>query len=331
MRILFVNGCPVWANGLPWGFRQLNHPIEIVTQIEQKSLYQTMKRFQPELMLTVGWITEYTTSKLRLLKKAAQHFGCLQAYWAVEDINHLRKWSLPLVKKIDPNVVFTINAACISAYQECGIPAFHLDFGYNPEFPDLSHQAPDDRFTHDVALIANCYPCLEAPHKFRNRSLEILLYPLLEKEYDLLLCGRDWERSVVFQKYALTRVAYQGAISFEDTFKVYKSAKIILNLQNQNVFPTQVTSRTFEILGAGGFQLTTRTPAVEKLFAHRRHLVMSESPSETLELVDYYLHNEQERREIALNGQEEVLAQHTYRHRAETFLACLKKAKILKH
>lgn len=164
-------------------------------------------------------------------------------------------------------------------------------------------------------------------YKFRARSLEILLYPLLEKEYDVLLCGRDWERSVVFRKYALTKVAYRGPISFEETFKVYKSAKIILNLQNQNVYPTQVTSRTFEILGAGGFQLTTRTPAVEKLFTHRRHLVLSDAPAETLELVDYYLQNEQERQKIAMSGQEEVLAHHTYRHRAETFLACLKKIK----
>jgi spore maturation protein CgeB len=58
---------------------------------------------------------------------------------------------------------------------------------------------------------------------------------------------------------------------------------------------------------------------------HSQHLVMSASAEETLALVDYYLQNEKERKEIALHGQKLVLAKHTYRQRAETFLTCLKK------
>lgn len=325
MRILFANGYPVWANSLPWGFRQLGHPVEILPLIEPKSLNQTMRKFKPDVVLTAGWISEYTPAKLALLKKTARQYGCLQAYWATEDINHLRRWSIPLVKKLQPDVVFTINAACISAYRELGIPAFHLDFGYNPDVSAGPAAEPLACFSHEIALIANCYPSLEAPHKFRTRCLEILLYPLLEKNYDVALYGRNWENSVLFQQYPPSQIAYQGAIPFADTFRVYQTAKIILNLQNQNLYPTQVTSRTFEIIGSGGFQLTARTPALEKLFVHRQHLVMSASAEETLALVDYYLQNEEERKEIALNGQKLVLAKHTYRQRAETFLTCLKK------
>lgn len=61
-------------------------------------------------------------------------------------------------------------------------------------------------------------------------------------------------------------------------------------------------------MGSGAFELTSRTPAVERLFTHRRHMVMSGSAEETLSLVDYYLAHEKERQEIAANGKAEVLA-----------------------
>jgi len=369
MRILFLNGHPVWTYGLPWGFRRLGHNVQIVDAIQQDDLIRRMRTFQPDLMVSVGWIDQYTPEKLAVTRYAARHFGCPHVYWATEDINHLEKWSLPLVKAVEPDAVFTINADCIPVYRDLGIPAFHLEFGYNPEF-DSADTQPGPGYAHDISLVANTYAGIwsDAGGSFRRRSVETVVGPLVETGYDLALWGKGWEQifgpgpkpgttnryfpGLIFLGLGRLQLGYkqgrnpiigypfltqcsplpvahvniQGAIPFADTFHVYKNTKINLNLQNENRFSTQVTSRTFEILGCGGFQLTMRTPAVERLFTHGRHLVMSASPAETVELVDYYLAHEEERRAIAAAGRAAVLAAHTYDKRAAYMLACLESA-----
>ncbi|WP_258361162.1 glycosyltransferase family protein [Moorella sulfitireducens] len=327
MRILYLNGHPVWTYGLPWGFRQLGHEVKIVGVIQKDYLTRYMELFHPKLLVTVGWMDEYTFDKLEVIRKLAQDFGCLHAYWATEDINFLERWSLRMVKVVQPDVVFTINADCIPYYRDLGIPAFHLEFGYNPGFEASIPGLPAPGYDHDLALVANCYDIWTNTDSFRYKSMEILVRPLVEKGYDLVLYGKGWEEAPWLADKQRARVHYLGPVSFADTFRIYRRAKIVLNLQNQGQHTTQVTSRTFEITGSGGFQLTTRTPAVEKLFVHRQHLVMSSSPEETLELVDYYLAHEEERQAIAANGRAEILAKHTYDKRAAFILSCLDSIK----
>jgi spore maturation protein CgeB len=331
MRILYLNGHPIWLYGLPWGFRHLGHQVKIAKNVQSNLLLPLMKSFKPDLLITVGWVYEYMKPQKRaLIKKIAHDFGCLHAYWATEDITWFEKWSLPMVRAVQPDVVFTINADCIPFYRNLGIPAFHLEFAYNPSYEgDVSSSDDVSQYTADLALVANSYNIWQRPDRFRYKSVEILVRPLIEKNYHLLIGGKGWE-AAPWAKKESSNVHYLGSIPFRDTFRVYQSAKIILNLQNQDEHTTQITSRTFEIMGCGGFQLTARTPAVERLFTHQQHLVMSGSPEETLELADYYLAHEQERQEIAANGREEVLKKHTYDQRAAYLLSCLKSLKLKK-
>jgi spore maturation protein CgeB len=102
-------------------------------------------------------------------------------------------------------------------------------------------------------------------------------------------------------------------LSYLDTNDVYSSAKIVLGFQNTE---SELTSRTFEVLAARGFLLAPCTPAIKETFIPGKHLVCSHSPEETIELMDYFLNHEEERKKIALAGQMEVYLNHTYRHRA---------------
>lgn len=322
MRILYLNEHPVWLYGLPWGFRQLGHDVKIVKKVEKETLRAVMEAFKPELLITVGWVHEYMRAEKRaLIKKMASSFHCQHAYWATEDIMWFKKWSLPMVKAVRPNAVFTINEACIPLYQKQGFPAFHLDFGYNPAFRGEVAEQQEEKT--DLVLVANSYQVWRYPQYFRWKSIETLLKPLTERNYQVLVAGGGWGK--VPWKDPRNNIRYIGAVPFEDTFRFYGLAKIVLNLQNQNQYPTQVTARTFEIMGSGAFELTSRTPAVERLFTHGRHLVMSGSAEETLALVDYYLVHEKERQEVAANGQAEILAKHTYDKRAADLLFCLEQ------
>lgn len=328
MRILYLNEHPVWNYGLPWGFSHLGHEVKIVPVIQKNSLAATMRTFKPDVMITVGWLYEYMKPKsLEIIRDMAREFSCLHAYWATEDITWHQRWSQRMVQATRPDAVFTINADCIPNYARMGIPGFHLEFGYNPAYIPGVNEPALAAPVFDLVLVANSYNVWVYPDSFRNKSVEMLIRPLAEKGYNLALYGQGWQNAPWAREKPHPNVRYLGPLQFADTFQVYRNTRINLNLQNQGEHTTQITSRTFEIMGCGGFQLTARTPAVERLFAHRRHLVMSGSPEETLELADYYLAHDDKRQEIAEAGQAEVLAKHTYDQRAEYFLSCLESIK----
>lgn len=116
-----------------------------------------------------------------------------------------------------------------------------------------------------------------------------------------------------------------GYLDYLETNKVYSSADIIIGLQNHR---TQVTQRTYEILGAEGFLLTSDTPEIRRLFQPGRDLVVSSSAEETIDLVRYYLKKPAEREKISRQGKETVEKYHTYKHRASYIMNLLKQEGI---
>src|SRR5207247_1579647 len=60
-------------------------------------------------------------------------------------------------------------------------------------------------------------------------------------------------------------------------------------------------------------------------FGARTHLVRFGSTTQAVELARRYLHETEERRRIARQGREHVLARHTYDHRAREMLAVVRR------
>lgn len=117
-----------------------------------------------------------------------------------------------------------------------------------------------------------------------------------------------------------------GYLDYRDAYKVYSSAKIIIGLQNSS---SQLTMRTFEILGSGGVLLTTDTPAVREKFTPDQDLIVSSNHEETVSKIQYYLNNDIERQQIRENGKIAV-QDHSYRNRAKRILEVLKNRGILR-
>ena len=106
-----------------------------------------------------------------------------------------------------------------------------------------------------------------------------------------------------------TRSWLHGYLPYPDAHKVYNSAKIVIGPQNQL---TQVTQRTYEILGSGGFLLTSDTPEIRRLFKPGKDLVVSRSAKQTRNLVRYYLKHPKQRERIRKQGKITVL-RHNYK------------------
>jgi spore maturation protein CgeB len=108
-------------------------------------------------------------------------------------------------------------------------------------------------------------------------------------------------------------------VAHAEKAKAFRSARIVLNnLNPAEIWGTNV--RTFEICGAGGFQITDARPGLSQLFEIGRELVTFDDVADLRAKIEHYLANEDERREIAAAGKRRALREHTYAHRLPLLL-----------
>lgn len=101
-----------------------------------------------------------------------------------------------------------------------------------------------------------------------------------------------------------------GMVSYLDEMpKVFKLSKINLNPTSKSII-TGIPLRAFDIMGAGGFLLTSYQLELEKYFEFDKDLVVYYSLEDLKDKILYYLEHENERKDIAYNGYIKVKEQH---------------------
>lgn len=96
--------------------------------------------------------------------------------------------------------------------------------------------------------------------------------------------------------------------------KVFFSSKINLNITLRNI-QHGIPQRIFDVLASGGFLITNNQPDLHTHFIDGKDLVVYYDKDDLLSKIEYYLNHEDERKQIAANGQKKVLRQHTYEQR----------------
>jgi len=116
---------------------------------------------------------------------------------------------------------------------------------------------------------------------------------------------------------AISRL-YQGqpADFIRETPWIYRLSKISLNTFNIQCVDSP-TVRLFDVMACGGFLLTEHRPFMEKMFRIGEELETFRTRGELRQKIDYYLVHEDERRTIALAGQQAVRKNHLYRQRLQ--------------
>jgi glycosyltransferase involved in cell wall biosynthesis len=110
---------------------------------------------------------------------------------------------------------------------------------------------------------------------------------------------------------------FQRRYSQAEAGAVYAGAKMVVNITELRGF----NMRNFEAMGQGALLLTQKTGyGIPEMFQDGVHLVVYDGIEDLVEKATYYLQHEEERMRIAEAGQKEILAKHTYRHRAQEFL-----------
>lgn len=93
--------------------------------------------------------------------------------------------------------------------------------------------------------------------------------------------------------------------------RVFHRSKINLNITLRSIL-SGISLRVVDILGAGGFLITTYQQEIAEYFKDGEELVIAYTPEDMIRKTAYYLEHEKERKEIALRGQEKVLRDFSY-------------------
>ena len=104
--------------------------------------------------------------------------------------------------------------------------------------------------------------------------------------------------------------------------KIFQASKINLNITMRPI-ETGLSLRVWDVLGCGGFLLTNYQAEIPEYFEIGKDLEVYENEEDLIQKVDYYLHHDAERMEIALRGYEKTAKYHTYEMRLAEMIRIL--------
>lgn len=113
-----------------------------------------------------------------------------------------------------------------------------------------------------------------------------------------------------------------GAGTLTEMPKIFQASKINLNITMRPI-ETGLSLRIWDVLGCGGFLITNYQAEIPEYFEIGKDLEVYESTDELIQKVDYYLHHETERMDIAIHGYEKTAKYHTYETRLAEMIRIL--------
>ncbi len=103
-----------------------------------------------------------------------------------------------------------------------------------------------------------------------------------------------------------------GIASYSDKMpRVFHRSKVNLNISLRSIL-SGVPLRVLDILAAGGFLITNYQSEIAEYFEDGVDLVIAGTPEEMVQKTAYYLEHDEERKQIAINGQKKVLENFAY-------------------
>lgn len=130
------------------------------------------------------------------------------------------------------------------------------------------------------------------------------------------LYGQGWAEHATLSPYS------KGFVAYAEMPQVYGSTRIVVDDANKATKKWgSVNSRVFDALAAGALVLTNATEGSEEVFENR--LPTYSTPEELETLLKCYLNDEEQRTVLVDSLRKEVLAHHTYKHRAQELMILL--------
>ena len=237
----------------------------------------------------------------------------MTAMWFVENYRHLTYWQqvaagydhwFVIQKQSCEHALRYAGAKQVSYLPMAAEPSLHCPVSLTPE--------EQTALGADVSFVGAGYA---------NRRA--LLPRLLTNEWAFKLWGNEWDGATT----SLGDVLQRGGarIDTKTCTKVFNGTKVNINLHSwtgEGLDPDGdcVNPRTFELAACGAFQIVDDRTLLPEVFTKEQVLTFSR-PHDLVPLVRQWLRDEVGRKQMADAARQRVLAEHTYGHRMQQFLA----------
>jgi spore maturation protein CgeB len=211
--------------------------------------------------------------------------------------------------------VYVYDPVDVDVLSDYGIESNHLMDAYDPYY--YQNESIEQK-EYDVSFIG----------KWRTGQREEILREITQEfdDRNIGIWGGSWAWYNPFAqyKYRVKHRTFGNSIRNwnvepKRANEIYNTSKICLNIHCGQA-DQGLNMRTFETLAAGGFQLVDYLEILEDYFTVGEDIAVYRNVDELIETIEYYLENEDERREIAQNGHETVRESHTFENRAREIL-----------
>ncbi|MFC0329323.1 glycosyltransferase [Paenibacillus sepulcri] len=273
------------------------------------------KQLRPDLVIVLDGL-QFNVYHADEMRRA----GIRTAIWFTDD-PYYTDITGPLSLHFDE--VFTLELNCVEMYRNLGCPrVYYLPLGaypaeFRPRNPKLTQR-------HEICFVGSAYVN-------RLAFFDQITRYLATK--DTLISGIWWERLKDF-KLMSKHIELGRWMGPGETADTYNGAKIVINMHrahddetfnNNSAAVTAVSPnpRTFEISACAALQLTDIRSDLGSFYTPGVDIVTYSSPQEMVDKIEYYLHHEDERREIAMRGMYRTMTEHTYVHRLDMMLGIL--------
>lgn len=252
-----------------------------------KNFLYLIKKEKPDFLFVCPAYDELTIESLVNMKKINPSMKTI--IWFGDDEFRFDDWSRYYSLFFD--YILTTKKE-LQLYLKDGIKNVSFMIGVNSSY----HKPLKTKKIYDVTFIG-------APLKDRYDYIKFLK----DKKIKITLFGGGWD------KLDLNEI-YKGFLSPEDFIKVINQTKINLNF-SKTFFKIgdkgQMKGRPIEILACKSFVLNEYTPRTINYITNKKEINFR-SKEELLEKIKYYLKNEQERENLALEGYNHVIKNYVW-------------------
>ena len=183
-----------------------------------------------------------------------------------------------------------------------------LPFAYDPYYMGNGESISSTMVKYDISFIGG-----HRPEREEIMSEIIHHFPSL----NIKIRGPYWKRDLKDKR--LRKFITEKPLFGKQYADFFRSTKININIIDDTNYPG-ANMRFFEIMGAGGLQLSSTCPEMENIFVDKQDVVYFHSKESLVEKIDFLLKNPDKANLIRENGFNKVQKSHTYKHRTETML-----------
>jgi spore maturation protein CgeB len=258
-----------------------------------QDLQQMIRKGGYDMMLVIGAKTIYP--------ETIQAFQGRKVFWFMDGLPRY-EYVIPKIPLFDDLFVFEPTDREVIR-EQLGLESQFLTLAFGPK-RYFKQEVPE---TYDFSFVGSFYP-----------KREEYLHALLDVSRNMAIAG-DFYRS----QFPELKERMQGVnVSSAAANRLYASSKVNVNIHHPQS-KEGMAIRTFEIIGAGGFQLVERQKGALQYFEEDVHMAFYDTKEEFLDKARYYLAHDEQRRKIAATCHELALKAHTWKARFREMFAMM--------